>query len=1646
MKTLIFLVFAVFLITCVSSLSVTNLLFKHKYRRIGVDQIIDAIILEVYFDDKLYLKSGNGTITQFTSHNFTWDFLNTTTTPAKNTSIPICMGRSYAVCPVLPPGLANIAGSFMLECPNNKTVTSRPNSLDYIYYQSGSGANNLDFLIPMPPAEEPFTAFNYELRWVNNTNGNKWDIVENKLSFMILNAFTYSNTKYIFKTRPTVDDISQCRLKINSSSITNYTITDQSGNAPQGFNTTAPKQSVPGNYCNSDVIIEAKNTLVNITNNLKSSRRWAILVDGLWHSAMFMLSEKLENCTYLLDQKLISQTKTSSYPISYCVHPTQTPEWLNDTCCNPLYFWSDRCCHKKNVSITLETYSPPTNDFASTCSSPDRTNFLLQDYTTLVNLAADPTLGCSVSTEQYKYNVINGQFLDLFSCYNDIYAGLAKCSNDSDCPCSRCELISGTCYVCPTIPKEDAMEACFIQRLPNSIVGQARADWGLIDADNTTFFNEFFNRVKQPVCLSYLGIVQTTLNSTSCELLGSCKNVTNPLYYRSMRNSSCVVNNFTGVCEICTARGTCTKLPLGAHCISGDDIFNADSDLCNYIGGSWNNYESTCFYPYAKAQCQCYTGSDNNTLCNTGYCYDYTVDESTCIYDSSVDPAYKYWDPLLEHCIVKMSFINDCVGYANYDWRFGRKWKDQKINVTTQSDCQNLNLCQIGKELVNGSACDTSTQCIGLCPTCESSIGSPSSACVSPNITDVDTCLNATGWWQVEDLTCIFLYDQATCLANNLIWETCGQLNYSTCGVCANYENGCPLKSKFTLDCTWTYNHPCNTSLPKEQCEQQQYCYDMKNYPGCAYSVSTIDSRLCPICSWNFRNQRANETSSNSTRSYEDKFEVMPSRHRKQQERLEIHSKKNYELLRKKLDPEEFRVLQTREYKYNFDPILKARASRGFESGGRGERHLTLHENNFARQEEEFDEDYEVIGYPSDKNKRGIVFSNFVSSLDLYSVHGCLTTSVTKSDCLRVGAKWIEPLQTKEDCLASKGCRESLGNNGCIYNANADFATIDFATNKTEQECVDCGGSYQSLNQWRVSSSVPVTKYTATWKTTPWEPSNTFIPYISANSLRNNLERYLFTSTSYAVSTSVDCETQPVFQTVQYYDCDCTTFANGTKKPEGFCYTSKFVVTTGSQLFCRGDQKSVRIGNALVNMTRESVSISNFCIEMSFGTIGASQFKSDQKVISSSALLSSLTKKDNPYAIITNRFGFVVGQLLSDGVSITVKLALSNTTNNSTQLRATEVNNFTICLDARSDIQNSASDFPLIDFATASNDYKTFSPMNLTGITFNGKQYCGSIVTSTSKVFPVSLTRDWATRNSIFAGKEAIRNAIYFLSAAMFVLFVFCLIAIIIHFIETRLDFSLTKTCLCLLLVYSGLRAAFFLLFALEKLTSISNDSPAGFFVLAELPYYVFLSIFIFLVIFWARISKNSSANILKKMIIPVAILNIILYLFFVIVVIIAATVKGDGVTILNKVYKCIICFIAACIIVTSWIFGGLVLKRSFKGMRIRGDSGKKIPSYLIKTSVILFITSFAMLFQVVYLLYITFKSNTSVNLALAVYFLVEVVPAVCLFILFAPIKMERAGLTRSSRNSKKSTTNNSKKSGDVSMKSVKSNETPYEN
>eukprot|EP01091_Cochliopodium_minus_P008704 TRINITY_DN2013_c0_g4_i3.p1 TRINITY_DN2013_c0_g4~~TRINITY_DN2013_c0_g4_i3.p1 ORF type:complete len:1507 (-),score=272.92 TRINITY_DN2013_c0_g4_i3:302-4822(-) len=1495
-KVLTVAIFFGLIIVC-CGLQVKSITYKQIQRRIGLNEEIDAYIFDLYFDSKIYLKNNSDT---YSLSSFNFSFTPFVGDPFffytdDNTSLALCLGKSDAFCAVLSDGQLNLAGIFELECSNNIKIKSLPIATNIITYNAGFGGQLADYLIPLIPSSNPFEAFIKEYGWIDDD----WTFQDNKLSFIVFNALTRSQnqftTSYTFGQRPTISQISTCRFKVVGQSIKGFNIVGVEGSQPIGLSDSTPTPIQVNTECTPNTINLIYDKIQNFTDLLKKDTNWNLFLDTLWDAGFFLLSEKMRGCKEFLDSKLNIKSSVETYTSTYCYASPSTLEWEQDACCNPLLKeWSDKCCHGRNVTNEFQQFTTTKSKITSKCSTPKKSEALLQDYISLRNLYLDPDSGCSVSAESWaNYKRLIGQLQQLFICYNtqiktpvqniiSIATGILTpktCKSDKDCFCSKCDILEGVCGYCDTNQTQTSLQQCFQNNytIPINIENLARAAWNLTNATESDFYSNFFERTKQNLCVSQDSIIYYDLDETECTKMGYCKDPSrNSLSYSHTLESSCSPQNFSGVCEICSDDGLCTKIPFGDTCVINEQRYNSKS-ACAAAGFTWNVFESFCYTGLSKVECQCGTGSDY-PACRRGYCQDTnTLNSSDCVTNiDGNDSSSKFWDSILGVCVYKFPFQNYCENNGG-KWVGGKYWRprnDSQFTINSQSDCENLEVCSVNNKIQIGN-CSNVSNCIGRCPKCESSFISIRGVCFSNTINNRSNCLSNEGTWESNDNICLLsFYNQTSCVSNGHKWESCIGMDYSTCSNCHNGIGNCTLQAVNTLGCYWNGKSECDKSLNSSQCAKNEYCQGMESYPSCSYLTSSIDTFGCPICLYSlkipFMNGYSNVAFTNT--SYGNLTDV--------------------------------------------DPLS----------------------------------------------------AEFSSSLDFYSIYGCLTKTVKKPQCLANGGRWVDPFFTKESCNSVYACTEPLSNNNCLYNYNFQLATIDGATNKTQKECVDCGGTYGQTYNWRVSEMIPATKFKTIWKTKVWEQINSFIPFMSPNNLTESLLKFLFVHPQLSILSAIQCEAAPIYAAAGIYYCDCNT-----KSKSGQCFPKIQSSLLGSQLFCRGENTTVRLGISKMIFTENSVSSSIYCTEVSLNSTGVTQFRNSD-VVGSSALLGSLSHRDIPYAIVKNQKGFIVGQVLSDGLSMNFQQSsLVQFSKRDISTRSIEINNFTLCIDSRTDIHNDNKLFPLIDFASTK-DFNTYEPLRL-NITFENGAYCASLSTNTITVVVVSLKRNWETIDSIFDGNEAVRIVLFVMSGIMFVMFVGCVGALLYQFFHSK-TFSIPKVALVFILIYSALRAVFFLLFGLGVIDRLSKSNNAGYFILAELPYYVFLSIFLLVVMFWIVISSVAKRDVLRSIFWPFLITNVLLYTFFIIVLIVSTTVTGNGAVILNKVYKSIVAFIALAIVVFAIIFGTIVLKNMVRGWRL---SGKKLPRHLIKTSIILFITAIALLLQIAYLLYSAFaKGNIS--------------------------------------------------------------------
>ena len=402
--------------------------------------------------------------TPLSSFNFTWD-LRSNITLVNNKTSPLCLGKNNLdPCPAFPSGLRNLIGSFSFECPNDIVVGSLPYYYNIINNRNGFGGTQLDYVIPIMPTMSSFDSLFYNLGYFNFSSPfYNYDLVENKLSYMIFYTLTRNSlTKYQFRQRPKIEDISQCRLRLQKTQ-TNMNITDSKGNLATGFQDVAPTMKTIGNYCPSELVKYSKDLIKSLYLDLNVTT-WDTLFNSMWSGGLFMISDIFLNCSNQIDQFLYYHNQDHDFVSSLCFNDPQSQNFLNDTCCN-IFLKPNGCCVPKTVTRTFNEFMAPVENSTIGCSSKTKTYDVLSEYISLRNLAFDPTNGCQSNLVLSSKQYVDQQLRDIQNCFSFIYSGFQFCKNDSECYCSKCDVIQGKCMRCNYLEQGKAMEKCVQEKI-----------------------------------------------------------------------------------------------------------------------------------------------------------------------------------------------------------------------------------------------------------------------------------------------------------------------------------------------------------------------------------------------------------------------------------------------------------------------------------------------------------------------------------------------------------------------------------------------------------------------------------------------------------------------------------------------------------------------------------------------------------------------------------------------------------------------------------------------------------------------------------------------------------------------------------------------------------------------------------------------------------------------------------------------------------------------------------------------------------------------------------------------------------------------------------------------------------------------------
>ncbi len=270
------------------------------------------------------------------------------------------------------------------------------------------------------------------------------------------------------------------------------------------------------------------------------------------------------------------------------------------------------------------------------------------------------------------------------------------------------------------------------------------------------------------------------------------------------------------------------------------------------------------------------------------------------------------------------------------------------------------------------------------------------------------------------------------------------------------------------------------------------------------------------------------------------------------------------------------------------------------------------------------------------------------------------------------------------------------------------------------------------------------------------------------------------------------------------------------------------------------------------------------CVDFKTSVVHAEVFERPPQTIYSSIFLQSVST--NPWAALTNGRGVVVGQVVGDGVEVQVTGGVPVANNATVGGGVVDGTVYVVCLQQRADIDLSGM-YTVADFATvdASIDPRTLRPLGLV-LAVNGSQMCATLpIASDQRFVPVYVLPAWATAPLSGAMTTEQRNCFYAATAlylALWLAVVYRLVPALLYLFlvppNPRLSRGGTPALGFLLAIMVLLFASYTLrwvYFILIPLGIMINAPVVIDLLLAELPFYFFLSLFTILVAWWMDIN-----------------------------------------------------------------------------------------------------------------------------------------------------------------------------------------------
>jgi hypothetical protein len=280
-----------------------------------------------------------------------------------------------------------------------------------------------------------------------------------------------------------------------------------------------------------------------------------------------------------------------------------------------------------------------------------------------------------------------------------------------------------------------------------------------------------------------------------------------------------------------------------------------------------------------------------------------------------------------------------------------------------------------------------------------------------------------------------------------------------------------------------------------------------------------------------------------------------------------------------------------------------------------------------------------VCVFPYNISTDGYPYCDWTTNAAGWSRKGCINYSIISSEsCASAGGSWTVRAFDAASCAAhGQGCEESR-----YWQLSP----------KAEETCATCGGTPRDLYQWSPGAWTTGTMVPLQWKAREFASINRWQPTLNWTKLHAQVESVAVEMMARAEKSALMCRFNLVADTLKQIACLCTDTDNVCSNATG-----TEAVAVGEQAFFSGIKSESEWLGATVRVSETSVPADTDVALVTAALIPtattealvARKRKTLQRKVSERGPYDP-----NEYEVVTNHVDYIVGQLLSDGVTINV--------------------------------------------------------------------------------------------------------------------------------------------------------------------------------------------------------------------------------------------------------------------------------------------------------------------------------------------------------------------------------------------------------